>query len=160
MQKGRRACNAPLLNKTKLENAVLDQIHEHVLSTENVLKYIELAMAAAVRKQEPTAEENAVRAAIADAESKLRRWEEALERGLLSLEDAAERIRAVRQQKANLLKTQNRLEQRARSKTQIRPIPTALMDTYIKEMQKRLRESNLLQKRIFDGDHQGGTRPR
>jgi hypothetical protein len=149
MQKGKRACNAPLLNKTKLENAVLDQIHEHVLSTENVLKYIELAMAAAARKQEPTAEENAVRAAIADADAKLRRWEEALERGLLSLEDAAERIRAVRQQKSHLLKTQTRLEQQSRSRTQIRPIPTALMDAYLKEIQTRLREKAIFSKREF-----------
>ena len=88
LQKGKSACNAPLLNKRKLENAVLDQIHERVLSTDNVQRYIELAVAATARKQEPTAEEKAIVAAITDADAKLRRWEEALERGLLSLEDA------------------------------------------------------------------------
>jgi Recombinase/Recombinase zinc beta ribbon domain len=57
MQKGRRACNAPLLNKTKFEKAVLDQIQEHVLSAQNVLRYIDLAVSAAARRQEPTSED-------------------------------------------------------------------------------------------------------
>lgn len=34
-----------------------------------------------------------------------------------------------------LLRTQIKFEQRSRSRTEIRPIPTALMDNYIKEMQ-------------------------
>jgi hypothetical protein len=100
-------------------------------------------------KREPTTEESAIRAAIAEADAKLRRWEEALERGLLSLEDAAERIKAVRQERADLLKTQSRLEQRARARTDIRPIPTPLMDSYIKEVQKRLREKAIFAKREF-----------
>ena len=49
-----------------------------------------------------------VRAAIADADIELRRWEDALERGLLSLEDAAQRMRDVQQEKT-LLKTQDKL---------------------------------------------------
>ena len=99
LQKGKSACNAPLLNKSKLENAVLDQIHERVLSTDNVQRYFELVVAATARKQEPTAEEKAIGAAITDADAKLRRWEEALERGLLSLEDAAQRIKDIRREK-------------------------------------------------------------
>jgi hypothetical protein len=75
--------------------------------------------------------------------AKLRRWEETLERGLLSLEDAAQRIKGLRQERATLLKTQSKLEQRSRSRTEIRPIPTALMDSYIKEMQKRLKEKTI-----------------
>jgi hypothetical protein len=154
LQKGKSACNAPLLNKRKLENAVLDQIHERVLSTDNVQRYIELAVAATARKQEPTAEEKAIVAAITDADAKLRRWEEALERGLLSLEDAGQRIKDIRREKAIFLETQTRLERQSRSRTEIRPIPTALMDTYIKKMQKRLKEkNNWLSKRIFEGSY-------
>jgi signal transduction protein with GAF and PtsI domain len=149
LQKGKSACNAPLLNKSKLENAVLDQIHERVLSTDNVQRYIELAVAATARKQEPTAEEKAIGAAITDADAKLRRWEEALERGLLSLEDAAKRIKDIRGEKAIFLETQIRLERQSRSRTEIRSIPTALMDTYIKEMQKRLKEKAIGSQREF-----------
>jgi hypothetical protein len=107
LQKGKSACNAPLLNKSKLEYALLDQIHERVLSSDNVQRYIELAVAATARKQEPTAEEKAIVAAITNADAKLRRWEEALE---LSLEDAARRIKDIRREKAIFLETQTRLE--------------------------------------------------
>ena len=64
-------------------------------------------MAATARKQEPTAEEKAIVAAITNADAKLRRWEEALE---LSLEDAARRIKDIRREKAIFLETQTRLE--------------------------------------------------
>ena len=50
---------------------------------------------------------------------------------------------------ADLLKTQSRLEQRARARTDIRPIPTPLTDSYIKEVQKRLREKAIFAKREF-----------
>lgn len=148
LQKGKRACSAPLLNKNKLETAVLERVHEHVLSTINVRKYIERVMAETVSKREPTAEEKAVSAAIADADLRLRRWEEALERGLLSLEDSAQRIKDVRQEKATLLTTQAKLE-RSRSSAEIRPIPTALMDAYIEAVQKRLREKAIGSKKEF-----------
>jgi hypothetical protein len=153
LQKGKNACNAPLLNKNKLENAVLDQIQKHILSTDNVERYIELAIAANAQKQESSAQENAIRAAIAYVDAKLQRWEEALERGLLSLEDAAQRIKGLRQEKATLLKTQTNLDQRLRSRAKIRPIPTALMETYVKEIQRRLKEKALVARReISDGN--------
>jgi hypothetical protein len=41
------------------------------------------------------------------------------------------------------------LEQQLRCRSEIRPIPTALMDTYIKEMQKRLRERAIGSKKEF-----------
>jgi hypothetical protein len=106
-------------------------------------------VAATARKQEPTAEEKAIGAAITDADAKLRRWEEALERGLLSLEDAAKRIKDIRGGKATFLKTQIRLERQSRSRTEIRSIPTALMDNYINEMQKRLKEKAIGSQREF-----------
>lgn len=153
LQKGKNACNAPLLNKNKLENAVLDQIQKHILSTDNVERYIELAIAANAQKQESSAQENAIRAAIAYVDAKLQRWEEALERGPLSLEDAAQRIKGLRQEKATLLKTQTNLDQRLRSRAKIRPIPTALMETYVKEIQRRLKEKALVARReISDGN--------
>ncbi len=93
LQKGKSACDAPLLNKNKLENAVLDRIHKRILSTDNVRRFIALATAAMAQKQKPTAEGKTIAAAITDADAKLRRWAEALERGLLWLEDAAQHIR-------------------------------------------------------------------
>jgi hypothetical protein len=41
---------------------------------------------------------------------KLHRWEDALERGLLSIDDAAHRIKALRQERAALMKTKGTVE--------------------------------------------------
>jgi site-specific DNA recombinase len=44
LRRGRGACTAPLLNKDKFEESVLDQVQEHILSEENVRKYIDLVL--------------------------------------------------------------------------------------------------------------------
>ena len=88
MKRGRAACDSPLLNKVKLETAVLHQIQEQILSEDNVRNYIQLVFDKNRSEQKSSAEETAVSLAITDADTKLRRWEEALERGLLSIENA------------------------------------------------------------------------
>ena len=69
----------------------------------------------------------------------MRRWEDALERGLLSLDDAAHRIKALQQERTAWLKTKGTLE-KSRSRAKILPIPTPLMAAFIKQMQERLRD--------------------
>ncbi len=150
LRKGRDACSAPLLNKEKLEKAVLDQIQRHILSEQNVRRYIELVIEQAQRsRQEPSPEERAINLAIQDAESRLRRWEEALERGLLSLEDTAHRIRELRVEREQLLKRKAAVEEKSRSMAKIVPIPTLLMDAYIREMQARLYDKKIGYKKEF-----------
>ena len=90
LKKGKDACSGKLLNKKKLETAVLNQIEKHILSRGNVQKYIELAMMQACAANcTLSPEETANKMALEDAQVRLRRWEDALERGLLSVEDAA-----------------------------------------------------------------------
>jgi len=104
LQKGRAACDAALLNKEKLETAVLDQIREQILSEENVRCYIELVPQQARQSQvNPSAEEQALKLTLTDVEARIR-WEDTLERGLLSLEDAAHRIKELRAEREALLK--------------------------------------------------------
>ena len=93
MKQGKSACNSPLLNKGKLETAVLDHVQDQILSEDNVRKYLQLVFDQNRPEQKPSAEERAITLAITDADTKLRRWEDALERGLLSIEDAAHRIK-------------------------------------------------------------------
>ena len=150
IRKGRDACSAPLLNKEKLEKAVLDQIQRHILSEQNVRRYIELVIEQAQRsRQEPSPEERAINLAIQDAESRLRRWGDALERGLLSLEDTAHRIRELRIEREQLLKRKAAVEEKSRSMAKIVPIPTLLMDAYIREMQARLYDKKIGYKKEF-----------
>src|SRR5262249_9345906 len=80
LRRGRDACEAPLLNKEKLEKSVLHQVQEYILSENNVRKYIDLVTEQAQRsKTEPNADQLAVELAIRDLEVKVRRWEETLE---------------------------------------------------------------------------------
>ena len=149
LKRGKRACDSPLLNKDKLETAVLNRVQDQILSAGNVRSYIELILEQARSDQNPSAEESAIMAAIADADAKLHRWEDALERGLLSLADAAHRIKALRYERAALLKTKADLAGKSRSKGKILPISTQLMDRYIREMQERLRASKIGYKKEF-----------
>ena len=62
-------------------------------------KYIDLIVGqAGAAKAEPTAEEKAVDLSLTEVVCRIRRWEETLERGLLSLEDSAHRIKELRQE--------------------------------------------------------------
>jgi hypothetical protein len=87
--------------------------------------------------------------ALRDVESKLRRWEETLEGGLLSLEDCAARIKELRQQSEALLRRKVELQKKARAGAKILPIPTRLMDEYVRQIQMRLRAKKLGYKKEF-----------
>jgi site-specific DNA recombinase len=149
MKRGKAACDSPLLNKVKLETAVLDHVQDQILSEDNVRKYIQLVFEQNRSEQKPGAEETAVTLAITDADAKLRRWEDALERGLLSIEDAAHRIKTLRHERAALLNTKAELTRKSQPKSKVLPIPTELMSTYIREMQARLRSKKIGYKKEF-----------
>ena len=87
--------------------------------------------------------------ALPDVESKLRRWEETLEGGLLSLQDCAARIKELRQQREALLKRKVELHKKARAGARILPIPTRLMDEYVRQIQMRLRAKKIGYKKEF-----------
>jgi hypothetical protein len=72
---------------------VLDHVNAQILSEENVRKYLMLMLEEGQQtKPQQSAEEKAVELAIEAVDAKLRRWEETLENGLLSLEECAGRI--------------------------------------------------------------------
>jgi hypothetical protein len=149
LKRGRKACSAPLLNKEKFERAILDQIQAQVLTEENVRKYIDLMIKAQKPKPEATAEEKAVELAIQSVEAKIRRWEETLENGLLSLEECASRIKELRGQREDLLRRKADLQKKSQGRAKILPIPTRLMDAYIREVQLRLRQKKIGYKKEF-----------
>jgi site-specific DNA recombinase len=150
LRRGKDACSAPLLNKEKLEEAVLAQIQEQILSEENVRKYISLVLEQIQQSRtEPSADETAVEMGLRDVDAKLKRWEETLENGLLSLEDCAGRIKELRQQREALLKRKVELHKKARAGARILPIPTRLMDEYVRQIQMRLRAKKIGYKKEF-----------
>ena len=134
LQKGRAACDAPLINKEKLEKAVLEQIQDEILSEQNVRKYIDLIVGqAGAAKADPSAEEKAVDLFLTEVDSRIRRWEETLERGLLSLEDSARRASEAR----------SRFAEKVAFCRACLPIRTELMAQYVRELQVRLRDKKI-----------------
>jgi hypothetical protein len=121
-----------------------------VLREENVRKYIGLILEQVQQsKPEKSAEEKAVGLAIEAVEGKVRRWEETLEKGLLSLEECADRIKELRREREELLSRKVHLQKTADVKTKIIPIPTRLMNVYIRELQVRLRAKKIGYKKEF-----------
>jgi hypothetical protein len=81
-----------------------------------VRKYIDLIVdQPSAAKAEPSAEEKAVDLSLTQVDSRIRRWEETLERGLLSLEDSAHRIKELRQEREALLRRKVELQKKSRS---------------------------------------------
>jgi site-specific DNA recombinase len=144
LRRGKAACSAPLLNKEKLEEAVLEQIQEQILSEDNIRKYISRALEQTQQsKTAPSADETTVQMALRDVDAKLKRWQETLENGLLSLEDCAGRIKELRQQREALLKRKVELHKKGRAGAKILPIPTPLMNECIRQLQTRLRATKV-----------------
>jgi len=121
-----------------------------ILSEENVRKYINLVLEQAQQsKPEPSADETAIELALQDVESKLKRWQETLEGGLLNLKDCAERIKELSGQREALLGRKVEVQKKSHAKARILPIPTRLMDEYVRQMQMRLRVKKSATERNF-----------
>ena len=143
-------------------SVVLEQIQEQILSEENIHKYISLVLEQTSQqpKTEPSADETAVELALRDIDTKLNRWEKTLEGGLLSLEDCAARIKELRQQREALLERKVELHKKARVGAKILPIPTRLMNEYVRQMQMRLRQKNIGFKKEFIRNFEGSESKR
>jgi hypothetical protein len=90
-----------------------------------------------------------LRLTIKDVEARIRRWEDTLERELLSLEDAAHRVKDLNAERAALLTKKISMEKTSRVGSTVRAIPTNLMNSYVRAMQEKLREKKLSAKKEF-----------
>jgi site-specific DNA recombinase len=147
---GKKTCAARLINKNKLESAVLAKIQEQILSPTNIRSYIQRVMESALKSQDkPSSAQDAVRLALNDLQARLRRWENALESGELSIEHAAQRIKELHEQRQELLKKKQALDRDRPGVKRVSAIPTAHMDAYVAEMQRRLAVKQIGSKREF-----------
>jgi Luciferase-like monooxygenase/Recombinase zinc beta ribbon domain/Recombinase len=147
---GKETCAARLINKNKLESAVLAKIQEQILTPTNIRSYIQRVMESALKSQDnPSPEQEAVRLALNDVQTRLQRWENALESGELSIEHAAQRIKELHEQRQELLNKKQALDRNRPGVKRISAIPTAHMDAYVAEMQRRLAVKQIGSKREF-----------
>jgi len=94
-------------------------------------------------------EEDAIRSALNEVQTRLSRWENALETGELSIEHAAQRIKELHEQRQELLKKKQALDQNRRGVAKISAIPTAKMHAYVAEIRRRLVEKQIGAKKEF-----------
>jgi site-specific DNA recombinase len=147
---GKETCAARLINKDKLESAVLAKIQGQILTPTNIRSYIQRVMESALKSQDnPSPEQEAVRLALNDVQTRLQRWENALESGELSIEHAAQRIKELHEQRQELLNKKQALDRNRPGVKRISAIPTAHMDAYVAEMQRRLAVKQIGSKREF-----------
>jgi site-specific DNA recombinase len=147
---GKNTCAARLINKNKLESLVLAKIQEEILTPNNIRIYIQRVIETIEKSQRKASpEENTVQLALNDLQTRLQRWENALESGELSIEHAAQRIKELHEQRQELLKRKQALNRGRRGVRKVSAIPTAHMDAYVAEMQRRLVAKQIGAKREF-----------
>ena len=123
---GKQTCAARLINKNKLESAVLAKIQEEILTPNNIRTYTQLVIEGALKSEDkPSPEEAAIQLALNEVQARLQRWENALESGDLSIEHAAQRIKQLHEQRQELLKKKQSLERDRPSVKKVSAIPTA-----------------------------------
>lgn len=147
---GKKTCAARLINKNKLESAVLAKIQEQILTPTNIRSYLQRVLESTLKSQDkPSPEQDAVGLALSDLQTRLQRWENALETGAVSIEQAAQRIKELHEQRQELLKKKQALDHNGCSMKTVSAIPTSRMDAYVAEMRSRLAEKQIGAKREF-----------
>jgi len=111
LKKGAGSCPAPYVNSQKFEALVTDKIREHILTKENLSELVRLVneeiQTASMEQRRRLA---SITAEVDRINSRLQRLYDALETGMLSLEDLAPRIRQLRQHQEQLQATKWELE--------------------------------------------------
>ena len=112
LKKGAGSCPARYLNSEQFERLVTNKIKEHVLTSENLTRLVNMVnedmdnLAVEYRQQLVN-----VISEMADVNRRLERLYDALETGILLLADLAPRIQELRQLQGHLQTTKRRLEQ-------------------------------------------------
>jgi len=132
-------------------NIFLLEHHRLVIQKGRKRFWIQHADSLSVRTSESNGSpaEDAIRSALNEVQTRLSHWENALETGELSIEHAAQRIKELHEQRQELLKKKQALDQNRRGVAKISAIPTAQMDRYVAEIRRRLVEKRIGAKREF-----------
>lgn len=112
LKKGAGSCPNRYLNSHRFENTVMDKIKEHVLTTENLIRLVNI-----VNEEmdgfalESNQRLDSIIDGIADVDRRLERLYDALETGKIQLADLAPRIQQLRQKREQLQAAKWKLEQ-------------------------------------------------
>ena len=100
IKRGKGVCPGRLLNKDRFEQAIVERLQQHVLTVEQVTEYIK-AYNEQVRREAAVTPEEVARLdrALAEVTRKVKKWYEAVETEAVALEDVAERLQELKEER-------------------------------------------------------------
>ncbi len=149
LKKGAGSCPTRYLNSQQFEGLVIDKIKEHVLTTENLTRLVnmvneELDSLAVDYHQRLDIVVNE----IADVDLRLERLYDALETGKIQLADLAPRIQQLRQRREQLQATRWEMEQQL-SDRRVELADAETVASYVADLRDLLNESSLAERKTF-----------
>ena len=149
LKQGAGACEAHYLNKEKFERVIIEKIKERILTEDNLRDLVRLvndemdATTSEKRQQLDT-----VVAELTDVHRRLDSLNEALETKMLSIEDLAPRIQALRHREDQLQAAKLDLE-KAFTERKIALADADLVQKYAEDLRELLNSSPLVERRTF-----------
>jgi DNA invertase Pin-like site-specific DNA recombinase len=149
LKKGAGSCPARYLNSQQFESLVIQKIKEHILTTENLARLVnivneEMDSLAAEYQQRLYS----VKDEITDLNCRLERLYDALETGKIQLADLAPRIQQLRQRQEQLQRSKWELEQQL-SDRRIELADTKTVTKYVADLRNFINENSLAERKSF-----------
>jgi site-specific DNA recombinase len=149
LKRGAGSCPARYLNSEHFERLVTDKIKEHVLTSENLTRLVDMVnedmdnLAVEYRGRLDNVIDE-----IADVNRRLERLYDALETGIVQLADLAPRIQQLRQLQDHLQTTRLQLEQEL-SDRRVELADAETVASCVSDLRSLLNESTLAERRSF-----------
>jgi site-specific DNA recombinase len=149
LKKGAGSCPTRYLNSQQFEGLVIDKIKEHVLTTENLTRLVDIVneemdgLALGYHQRLDSIVDG-----IADVDRRLDRLYDALETGKIQIADLAPRIQQLRQRREQLQAAKWELEQRL-SDRRVELSDAETVAGYVSDLRDLLTEGSLAERKTF-----------
>jgi site-specific DNA recombinase len=149
LKKGAGSCPTRYLNSQQFESLVIEKIKEHVLTTENLTKLVNIVneeMDSLVPEYRQRLD--SIIDEIADVDRRLERLYDAIETGQIQLADLAPRIQQLRQRRERLQAARWEMEQQL-SDRRVELADSETVARYVADLHNLLNESSLAERKSF-----------
>jgi site-specific DNA recombinase len=149
LKKGAGSCQSRYLNSRSFEKLVIDKIKEHILTTENLTKLVQIVNeemdGLAVEYRERL---YSIEAEINDVERRLGKLYDAIETGNILLADLSPRIQQLRQRQDQLNTAKRQLDQEL-SERRLELADETTVSACVNDLRNLLTETSLAEKKSF-----------
>ena len=149
LKKGAGSCSAHYLNSTKFEGLVIDKIKEHILTTENLARLVNLVNEEMDSTSKSYRDElNAVSDETINISHRLERLYDAIETGKIGLDDLAPRIHELRDRQEKVQARRAQIESLL-SDRRVELASPEIVSYYINDLRNLLNNSSLSERKAF-----------